>query len=432
MKTLINARIYDHENYIENGYVTFDKTIQSVGPMKDFVANDETIIDVNGDLLIPSFVTMHTHVYSTFARGLSLPFKPDDFLDILKQMWWKIDAHLTRDMIYHSAIVSAAEHALHGVTTMFDHHASKNTEGSLDMLKKGIVDTVGLRGAFCFETSDRFNVDECIDENLHGIKTFNDTSSQAYFGLHASLTLSDDTLGKVASVFDENPIHIHVAESEMDQTDAKVKSGMRAVERLEKHGLIRPGSLIVHGLYLDDVELDILKKRDAVVVLNPSSNMNNGVGLPLGTILKRKGIRMVLGNDGLSPSVADGFKTLHEAMHLKDKSPNHFNLDDIQNMIKTSYTVTNEAFSINTGKISEGYEADLLTIPYSPPTPMNRDNAFAHLYYGLFHAFKPNRVFAGGRQIVRDYKLVDNLQKKVLNAQKSAQSLWDGIGKEET
>lgn len=430
MKSLINARIYDYENYIENGYVTFDKTIQSVGPMEDFTASGETIVDVNGDLLIPSLITMHTHVYSTFARGLSLPFDPDDFLDILKQMWWKIDAHLTRDVIYHSAVVSAAEHALHGVTTMFDHHASKNIGGSLDMLKKGIVDTVGLRGAFCFETSDRFNVGDCIDENLHGIKSFNDTYSQAYFGLHASLTLSDETLQKVASVFDGNPIHIHVAESETDQRDAMDKSGMRAVKRLDDHGLIQPGSLIVHGLYLDDEELGILKKRDAVVVLNPSSNMNNGVGLPPGTTLKEKDIPTVLGNDGLSPSVADGYKTLHEAMHLRDGSPNHFGLGDIQNMIETAYAVTNDRFGINVGRISAGYDADLLTIPYSPPTPMNQDNAFAHLYYGLFHAFRPNRVFARGQQIVRDYKLGDNLHKKVLNAQKYAQSLWDAIGKD--
>ena len=30
MKAIINARIYDFEHYIENGYVRFDETIQAV------------------------------------------------------------------------------------------------------------------------------------------------------------------------------------------------------------------------------------------------------------------------------------------------------------------------------------------------------------------------------------------------------------------
>lgn len=431
MKTIIHARIYDHDTYIEDGFVTFDETIRRVGGMDDYSSSGETVIDAGGDLVMPSFVTMHTHVYSTFARGLSLPFHPKDFLDILKQMWWTIDAGLTGDMIYHSAIVSAAEHALHGVTTMFDHHASGEIAGSLKRLKQGIVDTVGLRGAFCFETSDRFDVDACIEENLKGLSMFDDSRSRAFFGLHASLTLSDETLKKVSDAFSGAPIHIHVAESSMDQEDAVKKSGKRAIERLDEHGLIQPGSLIVHGLYLNDDELDLLKQRGAIVVVNPSSNMNNGVGLPIGTKLRDRGIPMVLGNDGLSPSIADGLKTMHESMHLRDQSPNPFGLEDLRSMIDEAYAVTGRTFDIRIGRLAPGYQADLLTIPYIPPTPMNRNNAFAHLYYGLFHAFRPRHVFAGGRQIVADHHLKKTIENQVRQSRAYAQKLWDAIGKDE-
>jgi cytosine/adenosine deaminase-related metal-dependent hydrolase len=140
---------------------------------------------------------------------------------------------------------------------------------------------------------------------------------------------------------------------------------------------------------------------------------------------------MVLGNDGLSPSIADGLKTMHEAMHLRDRSPNPFGLDDLKNMLDEAYAVTEKTFGIKIGRLAPGYQADFLSIPYIPPTPMNQQNAFAHLYYGLFHAFRPRHVFAGGEQIVADYRLKTSIENKVRQSRAYAQKLWDAIGKDE-
>lgn len=136
MKAIINVRLYDYVNYIENGYIIFDKEIIEVGQMKKFVNNNYDIIDGKGALLLPNFVCAHSHIYSIFARGLSLPFSPHNFLDILEQMWWKIDAKLNNELTYYSGICASSEFLLNGVTTVIDHHASGEILGSLNALKR--------------------------------------------------------------------------------------------------------------------------------------------------------------------------------------------------------------------------------------------------------------------------------------------------------
>ena len=76
MKAIINARIYDYKDYIENGYILFEEKIEKVGPMSEFKNNDYKVIDAKGQLVLPNFVCNHAHIYSIFARGLALPFDP--------------------------------------------------------------------------------------------------------------------------------------------------------------------------------------------------------------------------------------------------------------------------------------------------------------------------------------------------------------------
>ncbi len=39
---------------------------------------------------MPGFINMHNHIYSTFARGLSLTnYHPKNFMDILVDQWWR-------------------------------------------------------------------------------------------------------------------------------------------------------------------------------------------------------------------------------------------------------------------------------------------------------------------------------------------------------
>ena len=241
IKAIIHATIYDFYTYIEDGYVVFDDKIIEVGRMQDFSNKNYQIIEGNESLVLPGLICGHTHLYSAFARGLSLPFQPKNFQEILDQLWWKVDGKLDLDMVYHSGLVFGLDFLKNGVTTLIDHHASGiDLLGSLNQLKKAVTKDVGLRGIFAFETSDRFDVDACIKENISFSKKNHTDTCRGLFGLHASSSLSDKTLKKVKKVIGDIPIHIHVAESVLDEADSMSKYHKPIINRLVEHGILNP------------------------------------------------------------------------------------------------------------------------------------------------------------------------------------------------
>ena len=429
MKALINVRLYDYQNYIENAFVVFDEKIREVGEMKNFKNKGYEVIDGKGKLLLPGFVCSHAHIYSIFARGLVLPFNPNDFQEILDQMWWKLDSKIDNEISYYSGIAAGSEFLLNGVTTVIDHHAS-GTEilGSLTALKKALVNTLGMRSILCFETSDRFNVDECIKENLSFAKKNHSNFVSGLFGMHAQMSLSDASLKKISRKLGDTPIHIHVAESDMDVKDCEEKHHTTIIERLDKFALINPDSLIVHGVYISDKELEIVKSRKAYMVVNTTSNLNNAVGITdIKKFLDMK-IPVMIGNDGLSSSMAIEYQNALYLTHLKNESPTALNIGDILKMINTAYDYVGKRLDIKVGKFKEDYVSDFLLVPYTPFTEMNGNNAFGHVFYGLYPNFRPDEVYANGKRVVRNGQLVSKKAQKELEiAKQYSEELWKRV-----
>lgn len=430
-KALINVNYYDFDKYEENKYIIFDEEILEIGNMSNFKNNDYEIIDAFNKLLMPSLAVGHTHIYSTFARGMNVRFNPNNFQDILDQLWWKLDRNLTLNDVYFSGIVSAIDFLKNGVTTLIDHHASGEIKGSLSKLKESVVDNVGLRGIFCFETSDRFNVDDCISENIDYINNNKNSFTTGLFGMHASLSLSDNTLEKISEKIKDLPIHIHVAESEMDQDDCINKYEMRVVERLDKFNLLNKNSILSHCIHISKNELEILQDKDIRVALNVASNMNNSVGLPNYQAFKEHNIKCLIGNDGISSSITTEWLNLNFGMHLKDETPTVFSFTDIIDSINNTYEYVNDLLNIKIGKIRQGYKADMILVPYINPTPMNNDNAFGHILFGLANSFKVSDVWVDGKQLLKDYQVSNKLEKEYKKAEEYALNVWKRIEKEE-
>ena len=429
MKAIINVRIYDYKNYIENGFVIFDEKIRKVGKMSDFKNDGYEVIDGNGQLLLPNFVCNHAHIYSIFARGLALPFNPHNFVEILEQMWWKMDAKIDNKTTYYSGICAGKEFIENGVTTIIDHHASgTDIIKSLTMLKKSLVDDLGLRALLCFETSDRYPVDKCIKENISFMDKFKSDHVRGLFGMHASMTLSDKTLKAVARKLGDNPIHIHVAESEMDENDSFNKYHMSIMERLDKFGLVNPNSLIVHGVSISDKELDIVHKNNAYMVVNTTSNMNNAVGIPNVRNYLEHSIKVLVGNDGLSSNMATEYLNVLYTTHLYNKTPLGLGLGEVLEMINNSYDYVGKMLGIKLGKIEKDYESDFLLVPYKPFTEMNSGNAFGHVFYGLYPSFRPNDVYASGKLLLKNRKIVSRKVNRLFDeANEVSKDLWRRI-----
>lgn len=430
MFALINARIYDYHQYIESAYIIFDEKIVDIGSMDDFKNKSyDQCIDCQGKLVIPGFVTGHTHLYSTFARGLALPFHPNHFLDILKQMWWKIDHFLDLDMIYYSALMGGIDQLKHGTTSLIDHHASGQIKGALHTIYKALNEDLKLKSVLAFETSDRFDLQEAIDENMTYMNK-KLPKSRGLFGMHASLSLSDESLKRIKATKGDAGIHIHVAESLLDEERCIEQHGMRVVERLDRFGLINDKALLVHCTHIDEKEMDIIKDRKATIAINPTSNLNNAVGISKVKAFLDKGIRVILGNDGLLQSQAFDYLNTYYLGHLKTQSPIGFTLDDLKKIMVNTYAFASEILGVELGPIHVGAQADLLVIDYKPYTPINDKNAFGHLFFGVFPGLLPEDVFANGYHLIDQYKLKHVKETWFEQANLQSRRLWQMIEKE--
>ena len=140
-------------SFLENGAVAMDgNTIVMVGVTEEVkkVYPDAEFVDAKGGVIMPAFINAHEHIYSSFARGLSINgYNPQGFLDILDGLWWTVDRHLTLEQTKLSAYATYIDSIKNGVTTVFDHHASfGHITGSLNAIEEAAKD-LGVRTCLC-------------------------------------------------------------------------------------------------------------------------------------------------------------------------------------------------------------------------------------------------------------------------------------------
>jgi len=431
MIAVVNVKIYDYDTYIDDGYCLFNEKIVEIGSMNNFRKNEEIgqVIDGRNKLLLPGLINFHTHVYSTLVRGASIPFNPTSFKELLEQLWWKFDSQLDNTATYNSGLIYGIESLKNGVTSLIDHHASGiDIKGSLTELKKAIVETLGMRGIFCFETSDRFDVEECIEENLTGL-AFNSSDAKGMFGLHASMSLSNETLEEISEIIEKNPIHVHVAESKEDEDDSLSKYGKRVVERYNDYNLINEKSIFAHCVHIDEKEAEIMSKKGAYIALNPTSNLNNAVGFFNYTLYKKFNIPILIGTDGLGTNIAKEWTNLFYLGKAGMKNPVGISLDEIKEYIVHSYEYFGQMMGIKIGKIKQDFVADLLLVDYIQPTTLDENNVFGHLFFGLFDNFKPSWVFVKGKPLIKEYKSIFDEDRIYQEAVEVSKKLWKRIEK---
>jgi len=406
------------------GHATKENEDATWGVFRGAAASSEEVIDAQGRVLMPALINCHTHIYSTLARGIAIPGRPPrNFPEILRKLWWRLDCALNEDDIYYSALVGLIDSAKCGVGTLIDHHSSPNAcAGSLDRIEQAFRE-VGLRGALCYETSDRNGVRkaaEAIHENIRFIERVhgaNDGLIGASFGLHAAFTLSDRTLRRCVEANQSLGVgfHIHVAE---DACDAG------AVARLAKAGVLGERTLGAHCLHVSGTDMATLARHRVNVVHNPQSNCNNAVGTAKLRELMRRGITVGLGSDGYSPRLWDEFKTALHLQKLRAGDPRVGYAEAYAAAFLNNRSIVRKVWGMDIGRIETGAKADIILVDYFPPTRLVRENLMGHLLYGISNA-PIDSLIVNGRYIVRNGQCVTVDERAVAEkAARQARSLW--------
>ncbi len=377
---------------------------------------DETILDAENQIIMPGNICAHTHFYGAFSRGMAIPGEPaTNFAEILEKLWWKLDKALDVDGVYYSALTLLIDAIKYGTTTLFDHHASPNfIDGSLDVIYEAMLAS-GLRGSLCYEVTDRDGEERAlagIRENGRFIKRVlsgdSDPMVRAHFGLHASLTVSDETLDKCLL---ENAgragFHCHAAEGIVDQIDSLEKYGVRVIERFYQKGVLGPKTIMVHGVHADELEIARLAETKTWLTHQPRSNMNNAVGVAPIEEMLRQGVRVGMGNDGFSNAMwSEWFAayTLHKDNQRDPRAMGGY--DIIKMAVENNSELVTETFDgLRIGRIEEGAAADIIFVDYAPITPMHAGNLPWHILFG-FRDGMVTMTMANGRVLMKDRRLV--------------------------
>jgi putative selenium metabolism protein SsnA len=401
---------------IEDGALLIQgDTIAEIGTTAELATRhpQEERWDASGQLVMPAAICGHTHFYGAFARGMAIPGEPAaNFPQILERLWWRLDKALTLEDVRYSALVCLVDAVRHGTTTLIDHHASPNAiAGSLGVIAEA-VQAAGVRASLCYEVTDRDGPERAqagIAENVHFARSLPSPLLAASFGLHASLTLSDQTLVECVAAAAEPGLgfHVHVAEDAADQEDSLRKSGLRVVHRLHDAGVLGPRTIAVHCVHVDGEEMDVLAETGTWVTHQPRSNMNNAVGVAQVERMLQAGVKVSLGNDGFSNNMLAEMKAAYLVHKLDQHDPRVMPGDLVMRLAYDNNAALARVFwpELRLAELAPGAAADLVFLDVHPTTPLTAGNLPWHLLFGL-EASAITATVCAGRVLMRDRQLL--------------------------
>ena len=422
-----NRFIVNGSIYIEN------QQIVEVGKSSDIRRQADHVIDARGSAVLPGLINTHHHLYSTFARGYTPPGSPArTFEQILSKLWWKLYKALDSEDVYYSALLALMDSARAGCTTVIDHHASPScVDGSLDQIERAFRD-VGLSGCLCYEVSDRNREGEGIEENERWIckcRDSDDGQMSALFGMHALMTLGTKTLERCAGIGHalDAGFHVHVAEDEIDARMTIERHGRQLIDRFQDFSIPGEKTVFVHGSYLQPREMEVLSSTRSMLVINPESNMNNGLKVAPVLDFLEHGITVGLGTDGMSSHLVSQARAMYMHQRTMQRDPAIAFVEACQILLENNRHIANRLFMEPRGALAPGQLADIMIPEYVPFTPFNSDTFYGHLLFGL--GFAPvQTTIARGRVILEEGR-IPHLDEEAIRARcaERAARIWSKI-----
>src|SRR5438105_2014464 len=294
---------------IENGTVVeTDGRITYVGPRSGAPAGKD--YELGESILMPGLVNTHTHLELTAMRGFLEDLDFSAWIDKLRQSRNEI---LDSSMLLDSARFGILEGLEAGVTTYADTCSS--TVALTAMCELGVRGTM-YQETFGPDPSSCGAAIETLENQLAGLGPQQTDLVSLGVSPHAPYTVSDPLYAAVAKLARERklPLAMHIAEraagEEMvtkgagDFAERWLRRGIEVSRRarspvglLEKHDLLRPGSLLIHCVRVDDADITTIARRGCSVAHCPASNAKFGHGVAPLLPMLAAGIPVGIGSD---------------------------------------------------------------------------------------------------------------------------------------
>lgn len=392
----------------EGAVAISNDTIVAVGPAAELVARypEAKRLHTPHGLIMPGLINTHTHAPMACFRGLA-----DDLplMTWLAEYIFPAEAKLTREIVYHSTLLSLAEMIKSGTTSFCDMYlfarevaAATKTSGMRAWIGEVLYD-------FPSPNYGELNNGFAYVEELFAAYA-NDPLITITVDPHAVYTCSPALLQRLRTVAEQHDslYVIHLAETKDEVASCEKQYGVRPVGHLDQLGLLDSRVVADHCVELTPGEIDLLAKRGVRVAHCPESNLKLASGIAPVPELLAAGVVVGLGTDGAaSNNDVDMFGEMDTAakihkVHRLD--PTVMPAETVIHMATHGGAQVLDAAK-TIGSLAVGKKADCIVLDLDQPhlTPLY------HLPSHLVYAARGGDVvhsIINGRLVMQDRKLL--------------------------
>lgn len=377
MKTLLkNAKILKmtDDKIIEGHIAIEDNRIIAIGKDVDLSCSYDKVIDCQGNLLMPGFKDAHTHSAMTFLRSKADDSSLHDWL--FKEIFPR-EANLRKGCVRELTKVAILEYLTSGITGVLDQYfyPEEFEETCRDF---------GFRAvSLAMFDKDARPVSDCL--KLCEANKNEDSLVKYVIGMHSEYTGTDEMFEGTKELLKEtkSPFYTHLSETSSEVEDCLSRRNVTPMQYFDSlHFFDRCGA-IFHGVYLSDDDISIIKKRNVIVVSNPSSNMKLASGVAEIKKLLANNVTVALGTDGpASNNALDMFREMYLVTGLQKiilKDPVSIPAFEVLKMATVNGA---KAMNLSDGDVLEvGKLADIIMIDLSRPSMQPVNNIINNLVY---------------------------------------------------
>lgn len=367
----------------------------------DFVP--ERVFDLSNHVVMPGLINTHTHAAMTMLRGYAddMPLMP-----WLEEKVWPFEDKMTAEDIYWGSALALCEIIRSGTTTMLDMYIMQE-ETAKAVLEAGTRASLS-RGMIGLDMEAG---EKSLQEGIELFQKYHNAGEgrlKVLLGPHAPYTCTGEFLQKIKQEAQKlgSGINIHIAETQAEIATIKERYGTSPVKWLESLGLFGDHVVAAHCVYVDDEDMDILKKYKVGVAHNAESNMKlNSGAAPIHQMLN-KGINVSIGTDGTSSNNdLDMFGEMRSASFLQKLVDSPESLK-AYNVLEMATNGGAKVLSLeDVGRLAPGYKADLISVDFDQPHFYPRFSIPSHLVY-CARGGDVSMVMVDGRILMEEGKLL--------------------------
>ena len=407
-------------------------------PPEAMVSQESEIVDARGQVVIPGLINAHTHLFQTFMRGLA-DDKP--LLRWLEAAIWPGAIAMTEDDFYLAALIGFIENLKCGATSVLSQNYIQTSLQNMDSGARA-AHASGIRARLARGYADRDpyhprlqeSPETTVRETERLVQQWNTSNRiRVEFGPLIPWGCRADALQNVARLAREwnVGVHIHLSETRDEVEMTRRESGMTPARWLHSLGVLDERWQLVHCVWLEDDEMDLIADAGATIVHCPVSNMYLASGVPRVIEWRKRNIPIALASDGPgSNNSQDMLEVLKFTACLQKVETLDATALLPENVLAMAYRGGASAMGLRDqiGRLAPGALADIVIVNLGRAHISPVYSPQSALVYNA-NGNDVDTVIVGGDILVRDGRAVKiNEAGLIADCQRAAEAMWSRAG----